>query len=56
MSTAIPPIKKRSFLNALELKLRRSRGDMLQVFLSAVMAKCMGTISFLRQLIIPKAI
>ncbi|HMJ41977.1 MAG TPA: hypothetical protein VK522_06825, partial [Pseudolabrys sp.] len=42
MPTAIPPIKKRAFLNALELKLRRSRGEMLQSFLAAVMAKVHG--------------
>jgi len=42
MPAAIPSIKKRAFLNALELKLRRSRGDMLQVFLSAVMTKVLG--------------
>lgn len=39
MSAIITPIRRRAFLNTLELKLRRSRGDMLQMFLAALMAK-----------------
>lgn len=38
----IPTVKKRAFRNALELKLRRSRGDMLQHFLAAVASKLWG--------------
>jgi hypothetical protein len=39
MSATMTLIRRRAFLNSLELKLRRSRGDMLQLFLAAVMAK-----------------
>ncbi len=39
MSPPIPSIKKRAFRNALDLKLRRCRGDMLQHFLAAVAIK-----------------
>jgi ABC-3C protein len=42
MLSSIPTVKKRAFRNALELKLRRSRGDMLQHFLAAVAAKVWG--------------
>lgn len=38
----IPSAKKRAFRNALELKLRRCRGDMLQLFLAAVADKMWG--------------
>ncbi|MEA2795796.1 MAG: hypothetical protein QOI87_3176 [Bradyrhizobium sp.] len=39
MTATMTPNRRRAFRNALELKLRRSRGDMLQLFLAAVMAK-----------------
>jgi hypothetical protein len=39
MAPPIPPMKKRAFRNALDLKLRRCRGDMLQHFLSEVAVK-----------------
>jgi hypothetical protein len=38
----IPSVKKRAFRNALDLKLRRCRGDMLQHFLAAVATKLWG--------------
>ncbi|WP_424628521.1 ABC-three component system protein [Bradyrhizobium sp. SYSU BS000235] len=39
MPAIMTPILQRAFRNTLELKLRRSRGDMLQLFLAAVMTK-----------------
>jgi hypothetical protein len=42
MPTPIPSVKKRAFRNALDLKLRRCRGDMLQHFLAAVANKLWG--------------
>src|SRR4051794_34073725 len=39
MPAPIPPLKKRAFRNALDLKLRRCRGDMLQQFFAEVAAK-----------------
>src|ERR1700749_2093150 len=39
MPTSISHVAKRAFRNALELKLRRCRGDMLQNFLAAVATK-----------------
>ncbi len=38
----IPSVKKRAFRNALDLKLRRCRGDMLQHFFAAVANKIWG--------------
>ncbi|WGS21242.1 MULTISPECIES: hypothetical protein [unclassified Bradyrhizobium] len=42
MPASIPSVKKRAFRNALDLKLRRCRGDMLQHFLAAVANKVWG--------------
>src|SRR5206468_1020321 len=42
MSGSISSVKKRAFRNALELKLRRCRGDMLQHFFAAVADKSWG--------------
>jgi hypothetical protein len=42
MTTPLTQLDKRRFANALELKLRRCRGDMLQEFLGALMSKVHG--------------
>lgn len=42
MPTPLTSLDKRRFANALELKLRRCRGDMLQEFLGAVMSNVHG--------------
>jgi hypothetical protein len=42
MPTPLTPPDKRRFANALELKLRRCRGDMLQEFLAALMSNVHG--------------
>jgi hypothetical protein len=42
MPAPTPSVKKRAFSNALDLKLRRCRGDMLQLFFAAVAHKLWG--------------
>jgi hypothetical protein len=42
MPVELTSVKWRAFYHALELKLRRCRGDMLQKFLGDVMAKVHG--------------